>query len=338
MATSRAKRPNQRVTKEDSLVVKRDDLMRLVDANEAHLAALLPAHISPAHMKSLIRQAVTRNPDLLKATRYSLFQALLMSVQLGLSPDGMLGEAYLIPFKTQGGETTITFIPGYKGLVKLALRSGKVQRIEAHVVYESDQFDFAMGTAPFVTHRWGVDDRLDSTMDGITHFYAVAFYADDSKQFEVMTIEQVLGIQARARASRGPWQTDPVQMGRKTVVRRLCNLLPLSPDLETALRLEAEMDNNVPQTANFELVDIPPEAIEAPETPQHGAGAPEEAPEPNATSEPPPAPAPAESGAEDGKGAAPKTLLCMKCENDAEKVDAKSGLGYCANHMPAAMK
>ncbi len=338
MAATKTPRPQQRVKKEESLTVKRAALMGLVDANTAHMAALLPAHISVDRMKSLIRQAVTRNPDLLRATRSSLFQAMLTSVQLGLSPDGLLGEAYLIPFKTQGGDTTLTFIPGYKGLVKLALRSGKVARIEAHVVYESDQFDFAMGTDPFVTHRWGPEERKDSTMEGITHFYAVAFYADGTKQFEVMTLEQVGGIMDRAKASRGPWQTDPVQMGRKTVVRRLCNLLPLSPDLETALRLEAEMDNNVPQTAEFELVDVPPGAIETTATPQNGADGAEAAPEADdsaKTAEAPPAPS---TSSEPAKEEAPTTLLCRDCDKEAEKVSPKDGAGYCADHMPAEMQ
>lgn len=338
MATTKAaSRPNQRVKKDDSLVVKRTELMELVDANTTHMAALLPAHISVERMRSLIRQTVTRNPDLLRATRSSLFQALLTAVTLGLSPDGLLGEAYLIPFKAKGGETTITFIPGYKGLVKLALRSGKIARIEAQVVYESDQFDFAMGTEPFITHRWGVEERKDSTMEGISHFYAVAFFVDGTKQFEVMSLEQVGGIMDRAKAARGPWQTDPVQMGRKTVVRRLCNLLPLSPDLEIALRLEAEMENNLPQTADFELVGVPPAAIEAPATPQNGADGPKDAAEGDGGSEADATPPASTTPSEPAKEEEPKTLLCMECENEAEKVDPKTGLGYCGRHMPAAL-
>lgn len=333
-----ANRPNQRVKKEDSLVDRRTDLMSLVNANTAHLTALLPAHISVDRMKALIRQTVTRNPDLLRATPASLLQALLTSVQLGLSPDGLLGEAYLIPFKNKGGDTTITFIPGYKGLVKLALRSGKIARIEAHVVYETDQFDFAMGTEPFITHRWGAEERKDSTMEGISHFYAVAFFTDDTKQFEVMTLEQVGGIMDRAKASKGPWVTDPVQMGRKTVVRRLCNILPLSQDLETALRLEAEMDNNIPQTADFELVDVPPAAIETTATPQDGAEEPQPAPAEEDGGDTAPEPGDSTTPPEEGKEEESKTLLCMECENEAEKVDPKSGLGYCGRHMPDHLK
>jgi DNA-binding winged helix-turn-helix (wHTH) protein len=52
-----------------------------------------------------------------------------------------MGEAYPVPYGNQ-----CTFIPGYRGLVKLARQSGEVKRIETNVVCEHDQFTFEEGS------------------------------------------------------------------------------------------------------------------------------------------------------------------------------------------------
>jgi hypothetical protein len=72
---------------------------------------------------------------------------------LGLDCSGNLGSGYLVPFynnKIRAMEAT--FIPGYRGLLDLARRSGEIEDIFAECVYESDEFDYELGATPRLRH------------------------------------------------------------------------------------------------------------------------------------------------------------------------------------------
>ncbi len=99
------------------------------------LQAALPKHITPERLVRVALSAIQNTPKLLECDRNSLFRAVLTSAQLGLEPDGILGQAYLIPFAGK-----VQFIPGYKGLIDLARRSGEVLNIIAKEVYKNDEF------------------------------------------------------------------------------------------------------------------------------------------------------------------------------------------------------
>ena len=107
------------------------------------LTEVLPAHMTADRMVKMALVAANRQPELLKCSQTSVMEAIMRSGELGLDCSGTLGEAYLIPFGNQA-----QFIPGYRGLCKLARQSGDVKRIEAEVVCENDKFVYVKGTAP----------------------------------------------------------------------------------------------------------------------------------------------------------------------------------------------
>lgn len=63
----------------------------------------------------------------------------------------MIGQAYLIPFRNHG-RMECQFQLGYKGLIDLAYRSGEVSIIQAHTVYENDDFQYELGLDPTLRH------------------------------------------------------------------------------------------------------------------------------------------------------------------------------------------
>jgi hypothetical protein len=68
------------------------------------------------------------------------------------------------------------------------------------------------------------------------------------KQFIVMTKTEVDGIRGRSKSGqRGPWVTDYEEMGKKTVIRKLCKYLPLSIELDTAVELDNRAAVDIPQ-------------------------------------------------------------------------------------------
>lgn len=178
----------------------------------------------------LIRATLTyaqKNPGVFKCTRESIAKCLLDCAALGLLPDGTLGTAYLVPYKT-----TCTLIIGYRGLIELARRSGQLASIEAHAVREGDEFRCEFGLEPVLKHVPRIDGSSDRPVVAV---YAIAHFKDGSHHAEVMSKADVDAIRARSKASgNGPWVTDYAEMAKKTVVRRLMKYLPLTPEMAEA--------------------------------------------------------------------------------------------------------
>lgn len=229
---------------------------------KAHLEAALPKHISPDRMIRLACTEFSRNRDLQKCTPISIFGAIIQASQLGLEI-GVLGQAYLVPYKNKKEGTVIAqFIPGYKGLIALARRSGEVTSIETHIVYRNDTFNLSLGLDTNVEHT----PYLEGDRGTPYVVYGVAKFRDGGHHFEWMPIQEVERIRARSRASNnGPWVTDYEQMVRKTLIRRMANYLPMSIELQTALQVSdaAEEGKHVTLDGDFAVIEDDENTIEA---------------------------------------------------------------------------
>jgi recombination protein RecT len=197
------------------------------------IARALPRHITPEKMTSVFLTACTTTPELLNCNPASLLKAVVEASQLGLLPDGVLGHGYILPYKDQA-----KFIPGFRGLIDLARRSGKIAWIQARVVYENDHFEYSYGANPTLEH---VPAQAIGNEPGEFHaVYAAAKFKDSGEvAFEVMYREDVEKIRKGSPAGkRGPWVTHYEEMARKTAVRRLMKYLPLSPEVQEAVMVD----------------------------------------------------------------------------------------------------
>ena len=249
-----------------------ETLRNLFNNNKDQLSLALPKYMN---VDRLIRVAITccqRTPGLLECAPVTLLGALFGCGQLGLEPDPITGEAYLVPFmNNKKNRKEVQLIVGYRGLIKLATNTDQVSHIYAREVYAKDEFSYEYGTNPYIKHKQSNLPLKDR--GGITHFYAVAKLSDGNVQFEVMTKEDVDAIRARSKAgSSGPWVTDYVEMGRKTPTRRLCKYLPKSASnskLLFAVGIDERHDIGKPQDLGL-LTNNPtetatPEVEEKPE-------------------------------------------------------------------------
>jgi recombination protein RecT len=213
-----------------------------------------PRHLTPDRITRIAMTSIQHTPKLLDCTPESLLGSVLTCTQLGLEPDGVSGRAYLIPYKDK-----CTLIVGYKGLMELARRSGEVQALEARVVHENDEFDYAYGDNPFIKHK----PSLFTEPGKMIAAYAVATMKGGLRQLEVMSKKDIDGIRARSKAKKdGPWVTDYDEMAKKTVIRRLCKYLPSSAELSQAIALDEQAERGIPQ--NVAVIDVPT----APSTPK----------------------------------------------------------------------
>ena len=167
---------------------------------------------------------------------------------------GVLGQAYLVPyFNRKKNITEAQFIPGYKGLIALARRSGEVTSIESHIVYSNDTFNLTLGLDTHVEHI----PNLDGDRGAIRLVYGVAKFRSGGHHFEWMPLAEVEKIRARSKAaSNGPWVTDYEQMVRKTLIRRMMNYLPMSIELQAAVQVSDATDEGKRATFDGDFVVI----------------------------------------------------------------------------------
>lgn len=163
--------------------------------------------------------ACEKNPALLDADMGSLWLAALNLAATGLDVSGVTGEAALVPYK--GRVTPMIMARGY---IVLAMRSGGARAIEHNVVCERDVFDYEFGSAPYLRHKPALSQRGKPLA-----VWAIATLPTGEQVYEVMGWDEVEAIRSRSKASQnGPWATDPLEMGRKTVLRRIIKRVPFN--------------------------------------------------------------------------------------------------------------
>jgi len=211
---------------------------------ESHLRSLLPQAMTVDKFQGIVVAAVADNMDLLECDRGSLLKACLSAAELGLSLNKSMGEADIL--KVWDGrlkKNVAQFRPRYKGLMKLAMQSGEVMKIESRLVHENDVFEVEEGLDARIVHKHGLSDR--GAMVGA---YCVWKLKNGQTQFEVMNKEQILAIRDRSSAKTkdgnvvGPWKTDEAEMWRKTVVRRASKYMPLSTEAQRAVAVDNQAE------------------------------------------------------------------------------------------------
>lgn len=201
-------------------ITQKQDLKSLInsDSMREQFARALPKHLTAERFVRVSITALTRTPKLADCTPASLMKCLLDLSAMGLEPDGR--RAHLIPYGTEA-----TLIVDYKGIVELIRRSGDVVSVRAETVCEKDVFTWENGE---VSHS--INWREDRGK--VQAVYAEALMKSGERQVAVMTSAEVESIRARSRAGKaGPWVTDWSEMAKKTAVRRLSKMLPLSSEI-----------------------------------------------------------------------------------------------------------
>lgn len=195
-------------------------------------------------------QAMLANNYLIEcATSYPLeFANALKNVALtGSTLNPVLKQGYLVPFKGK-----VQFVPSYMGLVDVLVGSGLVKKIEAHCIYKGDKFDIQYGTNGRLIHKpdpWG--ERSEKTVLG-AYYYAVL--VDGTEVFDQMNKAEVDLIKQRspsvAKKKQSPWDSDYLEMMRKTLVRRAFKMIPkkgISEDKLKAIQGIFDYDEKVEQ-------------------------------------------------------------------------------------------
>lgn len=185
----------------------------------------------------LIRVA-TENP-------LSLISALKNLALVGYTLNPVRKQGYLVPMGK-----AIVFVPSYMGLVDELVASGLVKKIEAHPVFDGEDFEIKLGTNGYLRHKpnpWGKREK-----ENLKGCYWYAILVDGTEMFDTISLEEIEKIRKRAPSAKSssPWDTDYIEMARKTAVRNGYKKVPkkgISEDKLKVLDVMFDYDEKVEQ-------------------------------------------------------------------------------------------
>lgn len=213
------------------------------------LTSLLGSSEAAERFKTVALHSVIHGDALRECDPLSVIEAVREAAVLGLEPTGVLGEAWILPYR---GVARLQV--GYRGYLKLIRQSGQVQFVDAQLVYMNDTFDVEFGTHPRIVHKpllFG--DRDEETGEllqdrgNIRGAYSWAQLSGTDvpliEWMPLVDIEQTRRASPAVRANRKtPWDDWYGEMARKAPVRRLAKRLPLNTQAARALAYEEESD------------------------------------------------------------------------------------------------
>lgn len=289
-------------------------------AGQALIANAIPNVAKREQFATAVIAAVATNPSLQKCTPPSILSAAIQGVALGLAPSPQLGQFYMVPFNDNKAEVTnAVFVPGYKGYIQLALRTGQYLDLDARPVVDGEYkgLDRITGRPVF---EWIEDDTLREQMAVVGYMayfelvngarkvmywsrekmishadrYSPAFSKDavQTKRFQKVSFEDYL-------AGNYPkddewkyssfWYKDFDTMACKTMLRQLITKWgPVSIEMQTAIDKDTQSEAvGADYGVEYVSASIPAE-------PDYVDAEVEEVPEEPNAEEPAPDPAPAE--------------------------------------------
>ena len=240
------------------------------------LRRLLITHtdIKPEKFVEVAIKEVKKNQKLLDAfvaNPASMFASLLFCAEIGLYPDSEVGEFFLIPrnLKQPDGHYKMTVTPliGYKGILNILFRSGHIDKIESHVVYEGDEFKVAYGLNPLLEHI--PNFKAERTANNIILSYAVATLKNGLTQFAIATKQEIETIMNMSKEVNKLYFNDKSGitrwMERKAALIELSKLLPKDYYSQKAISYEGALEGgsylSVDENNQIVLINSEPKKI-----------------------------------------------------------------------------
>jgi len=160
---------------------------------------------------SSVLLAVTQNTQLQACEPQSIAISAMRAATLRLSCDPATGQAHLVPFKGKA-----TLIVGYKGMIQMALRTGKYRYLHVYPICEGQEITEDWKTGHHSLNGKKTSDRI------IGHLLSFALVTGFEKTV-YMTVDEIHEHARKHSKSYNykdsPWKTHPYEMEQKTLVR-----------------------------------------------------------------------------------------------------------------------
>lgn len=202
----------------------------------------LPIQLTYKRFQSVALSTFNANKKLQSCEPITFISAMIQSAHLGLEPNTPLGQAYLIPYNDNGVEK-VQFQIGYKGLMELANRSGKIKTMYANEVRSNDKFEIDYGLEQKLIHQ----PLLNGDRGEIIGYYAVYHLEPNGHSFVYMNKDEILnhGKKYSKSFEGGFWESEFDSMAKKTVIKRLLKYAPLSTEMKKAVLADESIKESI---------------------------------------------------------------------------------------------
>lgn len=182
----------------------------------------------------------------------------MKAASLSLPITKALGFAYIVPYGN-----VPTFIIGYRGLIQLAMRTGKYKTINAGCVYEGERM---------VENRITGEIKIEGepTSDKAIGYFAYMELTNGFSKMVGWTREKVVSFAKKKSRSynvaNSAWQTDFDSMAQKTVLRQLLSKYGImSVEYVDALAHDEDerIEAQIVDVANAEPLTLPDDTAAA---------------------------------------------------------------------------
>jgi hypothetical protein len=117
----------------------------------------------------------------------------------------------------------------YRGLVKLATDSGAINWAKPELVYDDEVIEWVnMASLPLHKLNPFGGKRAAGGVDGLLGGYCVAQLRDGSYMVDHMAMADIQKVWDTSKAKDGPWKAWPLEMIKKTLVKRASKSWPQS--------------------------------------------------------------------------------------------------------------
>jgi recombination protein RecT len=202
--------------------------------------------------------AVSLNPALARCERGSILSSALQGAALGLSPSPSMGHFFLVPYGNNS-----QFQLGYKGLIQLAMRSGKYKHLTACDIRDGE----LKGWNPLTEELTAEIEEDDAVREALPIIGYVARFEllNGFSKTVYWSRKRVESHGRRYSKSFGksgtPWQTNFDAMALKTALRDLIGHWgPMSIEMERGFRSDMGV---IAPDGSVEYVDAPSDIGEA---------------------------------------------------------------------------
>ena len=233
----------------------------------AGIAAVAGKFMSADRMLRLCVNAVKKTPKLIECDPQTVLGAMMTSAALGLEPNTVQQQAFLIPYKRRAkvGNNWVDvfdcqFQIGARGFVTLAYRSPHIKSLTAEAIHEGDTFEHQLGSSAFLRYSKALANR--GALIGAFSYVGLRDGGESAFVLPLDEIEKIRGKsetfrsllraieiaedqKARARAEQNlaetPWIMWADDMAAKSAIKKHAKQLPIASG--DALMAAAEIDN-----------------------------------------------------------------------------------------------
>lgn len=185
------------------------------------------------------RLLATANPKTILAAA-----ATAASLDLPINPS--LGKAWIVPYKGSA-----QFQIGYKGVIELAMRTGKMKHIIMTPVYEGEITNWNRFTETYTPG--------EKVSENVVGYFARFETVNGFSKTAYWTKEEVTAHAKRFSKAfnSGPWQSDFDAMACKTVLLSIMKTYaPMSIEMQEALESDGKVATINESTGEAEYIDV----------------------------------------------------------------------------------